>query len=70
MHKICEKDSNLKLDLTDMLYALSFGLDKVETELIGLDTGHCRRVACLGSLMGREAGFRDEELRETTDDLH
>ena len=54
----------MKLDLTDMLYALSFALDKVETELIGLDTGHCKRVACLGVLMGKEAGFRDEELRD------
>lgn len=54
----------MKLDLTDMLYALSFALDKVETELIGIDTGHCKRVACLGILMGKEAGFRDEELRD------
>ena len=54
----------MRLDLTDMLYALSFALDKVETELIGLDTGHCKRVACLGILMGKAAGFRNEELRD------
>lgn len=54
----------MKLDLTDMLYALSFALDKVETELLGLDTGHCKRVACLGVLMGKEAGFEEEELRD------
>ncbi|MCH5192632.1 MAG: HD domain-containing protein [Oscillospiraceae bacterium] len=54
----------MKLDLTDMLYALSFALDKVETELLGLDTGHCRRVACLGVLMGKGAGFEEEELRD------
>ena len=54
----------MKLDLTDMLYALSFALDKVETELIGINTGHCKRVACLGILMGKEAGLCGEELRD------
>ena len=54
----------MKLDLTDMLYALSFALDKVETELLGLDTGHGRHVAYLSLLMGKEAGFQEEELRD------
>ena len=54
----------MKLDLTDMLYALSFALDKVETELLGLDTGHSKHVAYLAMLMGQEAGIRDEELRD------
>ena len=54
----------MKLDLTDMLYALSFALDKVETELLGLDTGHGKRVAYLALLMGEEAGYQDEELRD------
>ena len=54
----------MKLDLTDMLYALSFALDKVETELLGVDTGHGKRVAYLALLMGKEAGFCEEELRD------
>lgn len=54
----------MKLDLTDMLYALSFALDKVETELLGLDTGHGRHVAYLAVLMGKEAGYQEEELRD------
>ena len=54
----------MKLDLTDMLYALSFALDKVETELLGVDTGHGKRVAYLALLMGEEAGYREEELRD------
>ena len=54
----------MKLDLTDMLYALSFALDKVEAELLGVGTGHGKRVAYLAILMGKEAGFRDEELRD------
>ena len=54
----------MKLDLTDMLYALSFALDKIEAELLGVDTGHGRRVAYLSLLMGKEAGFHNEELRD------
>lgn len=56
----------MKLDLTDTLYALSFALDKIETELIGVDTGHGKRVASLALLMGKEAGFSEEELRDFT----
>ena len=54
----------MRLDLTDMLYSLSFALDSVETELLGVDTGHGKRVACLSLWMGKEAGFREEELRD------
>lgn len=54
----------MKLDLTDMLYALSYALDKVESELLGLETGHSKRVTYLALLMGKEAGFREEELRD------
>ena len=54
----------MKLDLTDMLYSLSFALDQVEIEILGLDTGHGKRVACLSLLMAKEAGFKEEELRD------
>ena len=54
----------MKLDLTDMLYALSFALDKVETEILGVDTGHGKHVTYLSLLMGKEAGFCEEELRD------
>lgn len=54
----------MKLDLTDMLYALSFALDNVEAGLLGLDTGHCRRVAYLSVIMGKAAGYAEEELRD------
>lgn len=55
---------NMKLDLTDMFYAMSFALDRVEMEILGTDTGHGRHVAYLSLLMGREAGFSNEELRD------
>ena len=54
----------MRIDLTDMIYVLSFTLDAVEADLLGLDTGHCRRVAYLAVLMGKAAGFKDEELRD------
>lgn len=54
----------MKLDLTDMLYAISFALEKVESEIFGLDTGHNRRVACLCIFMAEEAGMKGEELRD------
>ena len=54
----------MKLDLTDLFYALSFAMDRVETELLGLDTGHSRHVTYLSVLMGAQAGFREEELRD------
>ena len=54
----------MKLDLTDLIYALSFALDKVEYELLGLETGHGRRVACLCLFMAECAGISGEELRD------
>ena len=54
----------MKLYLTDMFYALSFALDNIEAELLGLDTGHCRRVTFLSILMAKELGIKDEELRD------
>ena len=54
----------MKLDMTDMLYALSFALDSIEVEILGVDTGHGRHVAYLALLMGREAGYSQEELRD------
>lgn len=54
----------MKLDLTDMLCALSYALDKAESEVLGVDTGHCRRVSYVALLMGEEAGCRGEELRD------
>ncbi|MCH5263756.1 MAG: HD domain-containing protein [Lachnospiraceae bacterium] len=54
----------MKLDLTDLICALSFSLDKVEYELLGVETGHGRRVACLCLYMAEHAGISGEELRD------
>ena len=55
---------HMKLDLTDMLYAISFALERAESEILGTDTGHNRRVACLCIFMAEEAGMKGEELRD------
>ena len=54
----------MRLDLIDVFYALSFALDRVESELLGVDTGHGKRVTYLSLLMGREAGLSENELRD------
>lgn len=54
----------MTIDLTDMLYVLSFALDAVEAELLGVETGHNRRVTFLSILMAKQAGIKDEELRD------
>lgn len=54
----------MKLDLLDMLYALSFALDRVEAEMLGTATNHGNHVAYLSFFMGKEAGFQEDELRD------
>lgn len=55
---------DMKLDLTDLLYAISFALEEAEVELLRLNTGHNKRVACLSMFMAEEAGLKGEELRD------
>lgn len=52
----------MKINLTDMLYALSFALDTVEGELTGVITGHGERVAYFSLIMAKQFGIEDEEL--------
>lgn len=52
----------MKIDLTDMLYAMSSALDSVEQELLGVTTGHGKRVAYLSLLMARACGISGTEL--------
>ena len=54
----------MRLNLIDLFCAVSTALDSVEIELLGMDTGHGRRVASLSLLMGKGAGFADEELSD------
>jgi HD-GYP domain-containing protein (c-di-GMP phosphodiesterase class II) len=52
----------MKIDLTDMLYALSFALDAVEHEVTGVRSEHGKRVAWMCMRMAKEAGISEREL--------
>lgn len=54
----------MKLDLTDMLLALSGALDRVEEHLTGVASGHGKRVAYLAYRMAKECGMEGEELTD------
>ncbi|MDR2044074.1 MAG: HD domain-containing protein [Clostridium sp.] len=51
----------MKLMFTELILGLSRALDYVETELIGVQTNHGKRVAYLCSLLGKYAGLGREE---------
>ncbi len=55
---------NMKLNLTDLLYALSVALDMVEHEMIGVQSAHGKHVAYLTSLMAKGMGYEGVELNE------
>ena len=48
--------------INDMLYALSYALDSVESELLGARAHHSERVALICVETGRELGLGDDEL--------
>lgn len=52
----------MKFCINDMLYALSFALDCVESELLGAKRHHSERVALLCVETGRQLGLREDEL--------
>ena len=52
----------MKIDLNEILYAVSAGLDAVEHELIGVRNGHCKRIAALSIMQGKALGLTPDEL--------
>lgn len=56
--------SGMKIDFNGLLYALSYALDCVEGELIGVSTGHAKRVAYISVKMGRALGMHQETLAD------
>ena len=55
----------MEINITDVLFSLSFAMDSVENSLLGVHTNHGKRVACLASAIGREAyGLKEQELLE------
>lgn len=52
----------MKIDLNEMLYAVSAGFDAVERELLGVRYGHCKRIAALSITLGKALGLSADEL--------
>lgn len=54
----------MKISFNDMLYAISFALDMVEYQLLGVSTFHSPRVAYIATQMGRQFGLEKEKLSD------
>lgn len=52
----------LEFCINDMLFALSYALDSVESELVGARAHHSERVALLCVETGRQLGLSDDEM--------
>jgi HD-GYP domain-containing protein (c-di-GMP phosphodiesterase class II) len=52
----------MKLDLNELLLAVSFSLDFVEMDVLGASSNHSKRVAVIAMQMGRSLGMSREEL--------
>ena len=52
----------MKIELNEILYAVSSGLDAVEQELLGTKNGHCKRIAGLSIMLGKALGLTPDEL--------
>lgn len=54
----------MKLNLTDMLYALSFALDTVQYEMGGISNQHGKHVAFISYLMGSKLNYPHDKLED------
>lgn len=54
----------MKIHFSDLLYAFSYGLDCVESQLLPIAGGHGKRVARFCILLGKTLGMDKEELME------
>ena len=52
----------MKINLNEILYAFSLGLDAAEVEYLGVTPGHSKRIAAIGILAGKTLGLTDNEL--------
>ena len=54
----------MKLNLTDMLYALSFALDTVQYEMGGISNEHGKHVAFISYFMGKYLNYDNDKLND------
>ena len=51
----------MDINFSGLLYAVSYALDCVESELTGVSAGHAKRVACCCAAMGNKMGMSGDE---------
>lgn len=54
----------MRVNISGLMYALSYALDCVERELIGVSTGHGKRVAYISIILGKELKMEKEQLAD------
>ncbi len=52
----------MKINLNEILYAVSSGLDAAEGEYLGVTAGHSKRIAAISIIMGKALGLSDKDL--------
>ncbi len=52
----------MKINLNEILYAVSLGLDAAEYEYLGVSPGHSKRIAAISIITGKAIGLSDNEL--------
>ena len=55
---------NMKLNLTDTLYAMSFALDTVQYEMGGISNEHGKHVAFISYFMGKYLNYDNDKLND------
>lgn len=54
----------MKVNINGLMYALSYALDCVERELVGVSTGHGKRVAYISIVLGKKLKLKKEQLSD------
>lgn len=57
-------NTELKIDLNEILYAVAAGLDSVEHELLRTRKGHCKRIAAISIHLGKALGLSPDDLTD------
>jgi len=56
----------MKVHMNELVQSIATALDIVENEVLGASTYHGKRIAVLCSLMGKELGLNDSEIKAVT----
>ena len=54
----------MQVDINGMIYALSYALDSIEAELVGVTRNHAKWVALVSAMVGKTYGMSFESLSD------